>query len=255
MIEAYHLQTPWPAEWWDEIDSTSLEAQRRALRGYVGPAWFAAKAQTAGKGRLGRRWISETGNLYTTALLPLKEMSPEIASLSLTVGLAVRDVVVEVTQGRVVPGLKWPNDVRVDGAKLCGILLEAGKADRSGHWLSVGIGLNIAFAPQIPDYKTVSLRDLDPDLMLNPEAMLDQVDRCLRYRLIQHIDRGLGSITKDWSLATDQWGQSYSARIGQSVVSGEFAGLDPSGELLLKQADGMTVRVSAGDVVPLGETT
>ena len=255
MIREDLLITSWPIIWWDELDSTSLEAQRWAQSGEIGPVWLAAKVQTAGKGRLGRKWISETGNLYTTALLPLEAMERQVSTLSLTVGLAVRDAVIELTQGRVIPGLKWPNDVRVDGAKLCGILLETGRTNAKGYWLSVGIGLNINFAPQIPDYKTVSLSALCSDTHISPEAALLQIDVSLRKRIHQHQTAGLHSIIRDWEAATDQWEQTYTTNVGPKRISGTFAGLDSSGELLLRTAEGVMERVTAGELVPVEERT
>lgn len=251
MISQHLLQTPWSVHHWDEIDSTSLEAQRRAQDGVVSPCWLTASVQTAGRGRQGKPWVSKSGNLYTTALLPIEALTRDVSTLSLTVGLAVRDAVVEVTQGRVIPGLKWPNDVRVDGAKLCGILLETGRSDKTGYWLSIGIGLNINFSPDIPEYKTVCLKGLLPDLLLEPEEMLSVVDRFLRHRIAQHQDRGLVSIVEDWGKATDQWGQTYSAHIGKNVITGSFAGLNQMGELMLRTKDGQLANVSAGDVIPL----
>lgn len=251
MISQHLLQTPWSVHHWDEIDSTSLEAQRRAQQGVAGPCWLTASVQTAGRGRQGRPWVSKSGNLYSTALLPIDALTREISTLSLTVGLAVRDAVVDATQGRVIPGLKWPNDVRVDGAKLCGILLETGRSDNTGYWLSIGIGLNINFAPEIPEYKTVCLKGLLPDLLLEPRDMLTIVDRFLRFRMNQQQDRGLSSIVEDWCQATDQWGQSYTAHFGNKAITGRFAGLNSMGELMLKTEDGSLVNVSAGDVIPL----
>ena len=74
------LLQPWPRIWLQEIDSTNAEACRRIARGELGPTWIAARSQTSGRGRRGREWLSETGNLFTTAYFPL-ERSPAFAGL------------------------------------------------------------------------------------------------------------------------------------------------------------------------------
>ncbi|MAK61989.1 MAG: biotin--[acetyl-CoA-carboxylase] ligase [Ponticaulis sp.] len=253
MIEAQLLQSPWPVIWWDEIDSTSVEASRRSSQGERGPIWLAARRQTAGRGRLGRPWQSPAGNLSTTLLLPLSSFDREASCLSLTVGLAVRDTLVELSQGKVVPGLKWPNDVRVDGAKICGILMEAGQTNGQ-HWLSIGIGVNLQYAPDLPDYATTSLMKLCPELSVSPEDCLTKLDHFVRVRLTQHLKAGRETILRDWMSATDQHGQSYRAQIGGKSVTGQFNGLDEYGQLILRTSEQELLTVSAGDLKPITES-
>lgn len=254
MIEDLILNSPWPVTWWDELDSTSLESARRSSSGDRGPIWLAARTQTAGRGRLGRVWQSASGNLFTTALIPLKEFGREVSCLSLTIGLAVRDTIVEISQGRVIPGLKWPNDVRVDGAKICGILMEAGEGP-DGHWLSIGIGINLNTAPNLPDYATTSLASLCPETVFTPEDCLSKLDHYLRRRLIQHQTAGRHTILRDWMAATDQIGQSYRVQINGKIRSGLFHGLDEYGQLILRTQDQGLITVAAGDLEPITESS
>ena len=109
----------------DRINSTNAEALTLARNGERGPLWITAKQQTAGRGRRGRTWTSEPGNLYATLLL-VDACPPErAAELSFVAALAVHDA----TAGRI-PGLgrrialKWPNDGLIDGCKFAGILIE-----------------------------------------------------------------------------------------------------------------------------------
>ncbi len=249
MFQLNALANAWPVEWYDEIDSTSALAGRRAVEGVAEPIWFAAKAQTAGRGRLGRKWISETGNLYTTALIPIDGLLPAVAGVSLSIGLAVRDMVIELSQGRLIPGLKWPNDVRIDGAKLSGILLESGRSSQTKQfWLSVGIGINLAFAPEISDYSTVSLLEVLPELAVTPEGALLVLDGCLRKRLSQFSEMGMPSVITDWMAATDQIGAICRSKLGDTTVEGEFDGLDEHGHMCLKTSAGEIITISAGDV-------
>ena len=97
------LAQPWPALWFDKIDSTNEEGRRRAEAGDFGPCWIAARRQTAGRGRRGRDWASPTGNLYTTALFPFDRSPEDAALLCFSAGLAVVDAIGAVgadTSGR-----------------------------------------------------------------------------------------------------------------------------------------------------------
>lgn len=235
--------------WHETLDSTSVEAARIGAGGLIEPQWIAARHQTAGRGRLGRKWVSDTGNLYTTALFPITELSADIAAISLSVGLAVRDSVIELSQGRVIPGLKWPNDVRVDEAKLCGILLESGTSNETHErWMSVGIGLNVRTAPEIDAYRTASIIGLAPDIDITPEDGLVVLEGYFRKRLAQILEQGRESVIADWMDATDQKNSQYRAQVGRSHFQGEFAGLDEYGHLRLRSASGEVKTITAGDV-------
>jgi BirA family biotin operon repressor/biotin-[acetyl-CoA-carboxylase] ligase len=125
-----------------ELDSSNSELMRRARAGQAEPVLLVAERQTAGRGRLGRAWQAEPGASLTFSLgLPLAPA--DWSGLSLAVGVAIA----ESLDGRI--GLKWPNDLWVDGRKLGGILVET--ASLGGHanaaaarYTVIGIGLNLA---------------------------------------------------------------------------------------------------------------
>lgn len=247
MIPATVLDADWPVHKFSELDSTSLEAARRAEAGHQGPCWIVAETQTGGKGRLGRKWISDPGNLYATALMPLTRISQDVPCLALVSGLAVSDAILVLSAGKIITGVKWPNDVRVNGAKISGILLEAGKDLKGSHWLSFGIGINLNMYPDVPGYETTSLKFLlgrDTDI----DNALRTLDDCLRSRLRQLISDGRPSVIEDWLKRTDQTGQYCRSVIGGKTVEGMFSGLDEFGQLRLRLDDGGTVTISAGDV-------
>src|SRR5229473_5485322 len=113
----------------DTVGSTNAEALAYARSGERGPLWITARRQTAGRGRRGRTWVSEPGNLYATLLLTDPGPAERAAELSFVAALAVRDAIVEMA-----PGLgsrlkvKWPNDLLIDRAKVAGILIEGESA-------------------------------------------------------------------------------------------------------------------------------
>src|SRR5262245_20470529 len=127
----------WPVLRFDEIDSTNEEARRRAVAGDTGPAWLVARGQSAGRGRVGRRWESPPGNLFATALLSYPRGASEAALASFAAGLAVIDAVQATGADISMLRLKWPNDVLAGGAKLSGILIETGSTG-GGLWMAAG---------------------------------------------------------------------------------------------------------------------
>src|ERR1700755_3340090 len=106
---------------YDTLGSTNAEALTRARAGETGPLWITARTQTAGRGRRGRTWVSESGNLHATPLLTAPAPPERPAQLSFVAALAVDDAVAACAPA-LAPrlALKWPNDVLLDGAKLAG---------------------------------------------------------------------------------------------------------------------------------------
>ncbi|MBL8747465.1 MAG: biotin--[acetyl-CoA-carboxylase] ligase [Phycisphaerae bacterium] len=131
---------PVEIEWFEEVESTQLVARGRVERGLSAARGFAARVQTSGYGRHGRVWQSPAGGLWMTLALP--DVADEsIASAGVRVGAACGRVVEELVGGGRVR-IKWPNDVLVDGGKVCGVLCES-VLHGGRRWLLVGIGMNV----------------------------------------------------------------------------------------------------------------
>ena len=130
----------------DQIDSTNAEARRRAEAGETGPLWIAARRQTGGRGRRGRAWESNTGNLFATLLMTTPRPPAEAAQVTFVAALAVADLLDSYAPPSLVT-IKWPNDVMLAGEKASGVLVESGAHPSGGLWLAVGIGVNLAHAP------------------------------------------------------------------------------------------------------------
>ncbi len=130
--------------------------------------WLRAGTQSGGRGRLNRQWVSPPGNLYCSTVVHVRPADPPAHSLSFVASLAVHDAVAQyVDPARLM--LKWPNDVLLEGGKLSGIL-----AERSGDHVVVGIGINLASAPELPDRATMALADVLTDAP-EPEHCLDRL--------------------------------------------------------------------------------
>ena len=238
-----------PVEVFDEIDSTILEARRRAERGEVSPVWLIARRQTAGRGRRGRSWVSTPGNLLATYLGSTTNSPAQIALVGFAAGLAIAETIdANIGAGRA--KLKWPNDVLVDGGKASGLMLDSGALGDSATWLALGFGVNLAGAPEALDQPTSSMRNaLPPDAPApEPLAFLAQ----LRPRLEAWTERlerdGFEPLRRAWLDRAHGLGAEARVAGGAEKVRGRIVGLSPRGELELDTPDGRRL-IAAGDVL------
>jgi len=131
----------------DKIPSTQDYAHDLIARGDVtGKTVVTALAQSAGRGRYKRTWVSHHGNLYASFIYKIAERDPK---LSYAIAVAVAETMIVFG---IKPQIKWPNDILVDGKKISGILIEY-----SQNFVIVGIGINIATCPTVKEYKTVKM--------------------------------------------------------------------------------------------------
>jgi BirA family biotin operon repressor/biotin-[acetyl-CoA-carboxylase] ligase len=232
----------------DQTGSTNadLAARLRSGEGWAEGAWLVARRQTAGRGRQGREWFDGAGNFMGSTVVVLGEPATPPASLSFVAALAVRDAcaaAIGVGEGAELL-LKWPNDVLLEGGKLSGILLEMVR----GH-IIVGIGVNLARAPQLPDRKTAALADIagPPSLEDFAESLAAAFDRRLEAWRIY----GLGATLRAFIAGSiHALGSPLTVHdTDGSVISGTFAGLEESdGALRLRLADGRERVIRAGDI-------
>ena len=237
-----------PVEIFDEIDSTVLEARRRAERGELGPVWLIARRQTEGRGRRGRAWQSLDGNLLATFLFATTRPVAEIPLLGFAAGLAIAETLEAFGAGPAT--LKWPNDVLLAGAKIAGILLDSGAQAGGGTWAALAFGVNIAAAPAEIDQAATSLREsLAPDAVApSAEAFFS----ALRPRLELWADRlrteGFEPLRTAWIARAHSLGQQARVLQGQDVLEGVIAGLSPRGELELDTEAGRRA-IAAGELL------
>jgi BirA family biotin operon repressor/biotin-[acetyl-CoA-carboxylase] ligase len=229
----------------DEIDSTNEEARRRAVAGEPGPIWIRGGLQTKGRGRRGRDWISPTGNLFATLMIRPPMSAAEAARLSFAAALSVADMLdVYVDPSRV--RLKWPNDVQLDGGKVCGILLESSAhADGSVDWLAVGIGVNLANHPHLTEPKTIALADVA--VPPKPQEALTHLAVAFAKWLAAYEDEGFTGLREPWLKRARGLGEPITVRLPREELHGTFAGIDADGALVL-ETKGRTRTISAGEV-------
>jgi BirA family biotin operon repressor/biotin-[acetyl-CoA-carboxylase] ligase len=230
----------------EETGSTNadLAARLRSGEGWAEGSWLVARCQTAGRGRQGREWFDGAGNFMGSTVVALGESAPPPASLSFVAALAVHDACAAAIGEGAELALKWPNDVLLEGGKLSGILLEMVR----GH-IIVGIGVNLARAPQLADRKTAALADVAaaPPLEDFAASLAAAFDR----RLEAWRTYGLGATLRAF-LAGSIHAQGSPLTVHDtdgSFVSGTFAGLEESdGALRLRLADGRERVIRAGDI-------
>ena len=234
----------------DTVASTNAEALALARGGERGPLWITARAQSAGRGRRGREWVSRPGNLFATLLLVDVCPADRAPQLSFVAALAVHDAVAEaaaVLGPRL--ALKWPNDVLCDGAKFAGILIEG---EGSGTTLSVavGIGVNCAHHPVDTEYAATDLAAAGAAVTTG--TLFRALSRTMLTRLTQwNCGDGFGAIRADWLKRAAGLGQPIRVRLGDRDTEGRFESLDAAGRLLLRRPDESVEIISTGDVFPL----
>ncbi|HYD29149.1 biotin--[acetyl-CoA-carboxylase] ligase [Brevundimonas sp.] len=234
----------------DQTDSTNAEARRRAEAGEAGPLWIVARRQTGGRGRRGRAWASETGNLFATLLTITPRPPAEAAQVTFLAALAVADLLDAFVPPSLVT-IKWPNDVMLAGDKASGILVESGAHPGGGLWLAVGIGVNLAHAPAGTERPATALvHHLRGDVGAPPsvEAAAARLAEAFAIWTGRWETLGFEPILDAWRARTSGLDGPATARLGHETVKGRAEGVAPDGALKLRLADGSLRLISAGDV-------
>jgi BirA family biotin operon repressor/biotin-[acetyl-CoA-carboxylase] ligase len=223
------------------VDSTQAVAFALAADGAADRTVVVAQAQTAGRGRRGRLWIDEPGASLLTSIILRPRLTPaRLPTLSLAAGVAVAEALERVTG--LMPRLKWPNDVLVDGRKLAGILLES----RIGPspLVVLGIGVNLAqrvfpsdLAERATSVRLATGQRVDADTLLT--ALLESLD-AWRARLETE---GWAPIRERWCALTETLGR----RVSIDDVQGIAVDVDEDGALIVVEGD-VRRRVVAGEV-------
>ena len=204
--------------------------------------WLVADRQGAGRGRQGRAWFGGAGNFMGSTVIHLVPTDPAPGTLALVAGLAVLEAVSPLIPPPHVAQLKWPNDLLIAGAKLCGILLEL-----VGDAVVVGIGVNLAAAPEIEGRETVALAAFGP--APDRDTFASTLAQCFDRELERWRSFGLDPLLRRWHAAAHPLGTPLLlGEPGETPLTGQFAGLSMDGALQLRLADGTTRTVHAGEV-------
>ena len=238
--------------WLDEVDSTNNVCKQLANEPDTRtPAIVVARRQTAGRGRRGRSWHSDSGSLTFSLLFSQNNLArdrgdwPQVALLS---GLAICDLLSEVASPSPVH-LKWPNDVYGDDGKLAGVLIES--AGITNELLVVGIGINISTsfsrAPQEVADRGRSVERMIGEQLPTFDLLPEVVER-LKFRLRQWQDRS-DLIAEDFARYCMLTGCEVVVDLGASMLRGLCEGIDADGNLQVLSQDGTVVGIRSGEII------
>jgi BirA family transcriptional regulator, biotin operon repressor / biotin---[acetyl-CoA-carboxylase] ligase len=231
----------------ETVTSTNSWLLDRARDGEPSHLWVQAARQTAGRGRQGRGWMSEPGNLYASLLLYDPAPVERLGELPLVVALALHDALVDLLPPPLRPELliKWPNDLLVQGAKIAGILVES--AVFSGRRaVVIGCGVNAAHHPQTPLYPATDLSSLA--VPTPPDVIFERLAGSLARRLAEWTNGPFANLRTAWMARAKGVGQPLRVRLANRELSGVFEDMDIAGRLVLRLDNRQIEAISAGDV-------
>ncbi|MEE9594577.1 MAG: biotin--[acetyl-CoA-carboxylase] ligase [Candidatus Hydrothermarchaeales archaeon] len=235
--------------YFETVGSTNDIAKEMAEKDAEEGLVVIAEKQTSGRGRLDRSWVSQRGGLYLSILLRPKMEPEHLQQLTLIAGLAAMRT---VESYGLEAAIKWVNDVRINGKKVCGVLTEvSGSAEMMGYAV-VGVGLNVnnrvsKFPKDVRDIAT-SLKDEGASASLADVArrLLKQFDTY--YQRI--LGGGFSEILNEWKASCDTIGKRVRIVRINEVIEGTAMDVDEGGALIVETA-GAVERVTAGDVIYL----
>ena len=226
------------------LTSTMTLAQREARRGAAAGTVVVAGQQTAGKGRQNRTWLSPRGSIALSIIL-----RPAVVALPYLIMLASLAVVhsIEAVTG-LHPQVKWPNDVLLDGKKVCGILIENSLRRDIVEYAIIGIGVNV-------NLRLADFPEIEPTATSLSDELGGEVSRLeLIRRLLVETERlylALGDgedIYREWRDNLVTLGKQVHVNSGNTVYSGIAESVNRDGALLLRLPDGSITEIVAGDV-------
>lgn len=229
-----------------ELGSTNDKAKELALRGAEDGTVVVAEMQKSGRGRLGRTWISPQGGVYLSIILRPARDAPCLgyAQLTLMGAVAVARAIKKLygLDARI----KWPNDVMLDGKKVCGIVAEASAESGRTGFVIIGIGINADTEPkEFPE----ELRSTATSLCCYVKVSKEELIRVLLEEFDLLYSGGFDM--KLWRKLSDTLGKNVRVETLREVFSGRALDVDEDGALLVEKENGTLQKVVAGDVVHL----
>lgn len=224
-----------------ELPSTMSVAGDLARKNCPSLTVVVADRQSKGRGRLSRQWVSESGGLYFTVVT-----RPEIAPRdAFRVNFAAATTLADVLRNefKIHAGVKWPNDILVDGRKICGMLSEMSAEGERISYVNIGIGINVNNPPPETTPSAVSMRQLtgrDVRRKSVLAAFLETFERRLDAD-------SLGSVIAEWKKRNTTLGKTVSIVTVREQFSGLATDVDEDGALIITLADGSCRKILYGD--------
>ncbi len=230
--------------YYPRLPSTMDIAKRQAQQGAAEGTIVIAEEQTSGKGRMQRTWLSPKGSIALSIIL--YPSLAHLSSLIMVASLAVTHCIEHVTGLK--PQIKWPNDVLVNGKKVCGILVESDVRGNTVDYAIIGIGINANL--RLSDFPEISPTATSLSHELGKKVSLLDTIRCLLVeteRLYLTLPAGK-PVYQEWRDRLVTLGKKVQIKSGVTTYKGIAESVASDGSLLLRQPDGSLTKIVAGDV-------
>lgn len=250
--KSYHLVNDYHLLAYESVDSTNEEAKRLAEGGAAHGAVIWAKEQTAGRGRLGREWVSKQGNLYLSILLAPDCKLADAAQLSFVAAVSAVEALQPLLPSGGLFRCKWPNDILLGDRKVGGILLEsfitpAEEGRKAKQWVVVGMGVNIDSHPENALYASTCLKEAGVELV-SAKIVLTRFVESFMEHYDAWVREGFAPVRTRWLERAYGMGKPVRVACGDDIIEGKFCGMSESGEMLVAAKDGSETAINSGDV-------
>lgn len=238
-------------EWHEAVDSTQNLAQRLAEEGAPEGTLVIAEQQNNGRGRMGRGWVSPQGKGIWMSMVLRPSVPIHFApQLTLLTAVALCRSLRRVTSLPI--GIKWPNDLLIEGKKISGILLESTAEDERLRYVIAGIGISVNleksdYPEEILD-KVTSLRIANGGEGFDRTTIISDFLQEWEQLYLLYLDKGFGPIITLWEALSVSLNQPARLITPQGIIDGVPIGLDASGALTVRKEDGSTVVVFSAEM-------
>jgi BirA family biotin operon repressor/biotin-[acetyl-CoA-carboxylase] ligase len=233
-----------------EVTSTNDVAKELATHGTEEGTVVIAETQTCGRGRLGRNWLSPKGGLWFSVILRPQVKPTDVFKITFLAAVAVAKTIRKMFKSNA--EIEWPNDVIVNGKKLCGILTETSVRGEIMDFVIVGIGINV----------NIDMNLFPKDLKNNVTTLAAEVKRDIdQEKFLHKLLEGLEAYYKmfkqsKFDLILDEWKQLnrlFGAKVEvanfHEKIRGQAVNVDQNGALIIRLADGTMRKITSGDIV------
>ena len=246
------MHTDWVAKevlYFDTIDSTNTKAQELAEKGYPSGTLVVADKQESGKGRRGRSWVSPSGTGIFMTLMIKPDINPNNASmLTLVAALAVARAITSVTGEEAM--IKWPNDIVVNGKKVCGILTEMNAQFDYINHIVVGIGINVhneSFPEEISEMASSLMIEAGGKRFHRAQIIAETMSYFEQYYDTFLKTQDLSALVKEYDKLLVNRNKSVRVLDPKEPFDGKAMGITPKGELIVDTWESRKL-VSSGEV-------
>lgn len=248
------VKQAWEIDRFEEVGSTNdLAQQYLANISNAAPRWFVTPYQFSGRGRRGREWEAVPGNFAASLALEIEYQvgfMRELSILSLVIGVAVQRALSQLITGAIIQ-LKWPNDILVNNAKICGILIEASPiTSQNSHLLRhrfvIGCGINIVSSPNIPNYETAYLKQFNPTIEF--DLVLHAVCSEIKNYIEKWVAGNSNHIIDEWKRYSFGKGTSFSTTIDGKKQIVSYIDVSETGALIIQDSCGKLHELLVGDI-------